>query len=198
MADISWPTTVSRAFAPEAQDEGLEWDVEITTARNGRITTRALPGARWVCTLRIAEDSMPFLTDRRQLEAFLATLRGGANRLLLWNLLTPAPRGTMRGSPTLAATAAAGATSCSITGVGGTTLLRGDRIGIGGQRVMVVADASLNGTVQFEPALRAAASSGSAVVWDKPTTTYVLKSPRTDFPARGDKLPGFSIELVEV
>lgn len=199
MADITWPTS-GRAFAPEAQDEGVEWDVEITVARNGRIFTRALPGARWVCTLKIPEDVVAYLTERRQLEALLMSLRGGANRLLLWNLLTPSPRGTLNGSPTLSAGASAGATSISVTGASGKTLLRGDRIAIGsgGQRVMVIADATLDGAVTIEPALRAAASLGTAVVWDKPTTTYVLRDARNVFPARADKLPALSIDLVEV
>lgn len=196
MADITWPSS-GRAFAPEGYDEGVEWDVEITHSRNGRITTRSLPGMRWVATLKFPEDVVAYLADRRQLEALLMRLRGGANRLLLWHLLTPAPLGTMRGSPTLSATVAAGATSCSISGTG--TLLRGDRIGLGsgGQRVMVTADATLPGAVSFEPAARAAVASGSAVVWDKPTTKYVLRNPQNMFPSRADKLPGFSVELVE-
>lgn len=196
MATFPWPEN-ERGFHAEDYVEEPEWDVEIAYSRNGRVTTASLPGMRWVTTVKFAEDSMPNLVYRRRLEAFLMKLRGGANRLALWHLLTPEPMGTMRGSPTLAATAAAGAFSCSITGVPGTTLLRGDRIGIGGQRVMVTADASLNGTVEFEPALRAAASSGSAVVWDKPTSIYVLREPRLVLPARADKLPGFAIELVE-
>jgi len=196
MADITWPSS-GRAFAPEQQDEGVQWDVEITTSRNGRVYTRALPGARWVCSLKMPEDVVAYLTERRQLEALLMSLRGGANRLLLWNLLTPAPRGTLNGSPTLGAGAAAGATSASITGAAGKTLLRGDRIAIGGQRVMVTADAALDGSVSFEPSLRAAASLGSAVVWDKPTTAYVLREARNLFPARADKLPSIAIDLVE-
>lgn len=196
MADITWPSS-GRAFAVEQYDESPEWDVEISHSRNGRIVTRALPGMRWVVTLKVPEDSVAYLSDRRQLEALLMRLRGGANRLLLWHLLTPAPLGTMRGSPTLSSTVAAGATSASISGTG--TLLRGDRIGLGtgGQRVMVTADATLPASVSFEPAARAAVSSGSAVVWDKPTSRYVLRSPQNSFPARADKLPGFSVELVE-
>lgn len=196
MADITWPST-GRAFVMAQQDEGPEWDVEISHARNGSIYTRALPGCRWACTVTVPNDTVANLVERRQLEALLMSLRGGANRLLLWNLLTPAPLGSMRGAPVLSATAAAGATSAAISGVPGTTLLRGDRIGIGGQRVMVVADAALNGMVTFEPQLRAAVSMGTAVVWDKPTSRYVLREPRNVFPVDGSRLPGFVFDLVE-
>lgn len=196
MADITWPST-GRAFVMARQDEATEWDVEISYARSGAVYTRALPGCRWSCTVHVPADTVSNLVERRQLEALLMSLRGGANRLLLWNLLTPAPLGSMRGAPVLSATAAAGATSVNVSGVPGTTLLRGDRIGIGGQRVMVVADAALNGMVTFEPQLRAAVSMGTAVVWDKPTSRYVLREPRNVFPVDGSRLPGFVFDLVE-
>lgn len=198
MADITWPSS-GRAFAPEAYDEGVEWDVEISHSRNGKIFTRALPGARWTATLRIADDVVAYMTDRGQLEALLMQLRGGANRLLLWNLIRPVPRGTISGTPTVSGAVAAGATSCSITGTAGQTWLRGDRFafGAGGQRVMAVNDGTLPGTLQFEPQLRAAVSNGTALVWDKPTTRYVLRNPEMVFPARAEMLPGFAIELVE-
>ena len=116
MSDITWPTAGGRAFYPEAFDEGLEFDVELNVARNGRISTRALPGARWRCTMAFPADTVAWLAERRQLEAFLATLRGGANRLLLWNLLTPEPEGTLRGTVTVTSTVSAGVRAISLTG----------------------------------------------------------------------------------
>ena len=83
------------------------------------------------------------------------------------------------------------------------TVLRGDRLqlGIGGQRVMATADATAdaggNLTLTFEPQLRAAVSAAAAVVWDKPTSTYVLDSPELNFPSRGGLLPGLAVNLVE-
>lgn len=196
MADITWPTS-GRAFAMARQDEGVEWDVQLTKSRSGKVTTFGLPGARWTCSVHVPHDTVAHLVERRQLEMLKLQLKGGANRLLLWNLLTPAPLGTMRGTPTVNGAVAAGATSLAITGAASTTLLRGDRIGVGGQRVMVTADANLNGTVQFLPPLRVAVSNGTAVVWDKPTTRYVLTEPRDVFPVDGTMLPGFSFDLVE-
>lgn len=202
MASISWPTS-GRISAVVQQDEGLEWDVEVIGYRNGRVTTSSLPGARWTCELWIPDDSIAYLTERRQFEALLVTLRGGAVRLNLWNLLTPTPRGTLQsGSPTVQSTIAAGATSGALTGLGSGTLLRGDRIQFGatGQRVMVTADATPSGgnaTVSFLPAARAAISATVAVVYDKPYTQYILRDPRNVFPAQRNKLPGFGISLVE-
>ena len=196
MADITWPTT-GRAFAMARQDEGVEWDVQLTKSRSGKVTTFGLPGARWTCSVHVPADTVANLRERRQMEMLKLQLKGGANRLLLWNLLTPAPLGTMRGTPTVNGAVAAGATSLAITGAASTTLLRGDRIGVGGQRVMVTADANLNGTVQFLPPLRVAVSTGTAVVWDKPTTRYVLTDARDVFPVDGTMLPGFSFDLVE-
>lgn len=116
MADITWPTTEGVDFDPQAFDEALEFNVELTVARSGKVSTQSLPGARWRCVLQFKDAAMSRLVQRRRLFAFLASLRGGADRLLLWNLLTPEPLGSMRGTVTLAATVAAGASTAQITG----------------------------------------------------------------------------------
>ena len=107
MTTIVYPDpALSRAWAVAQYDEGVQWDVEITTSRNGRVYTQALPGARWKATLAWDADSVAHLTQRRQLEALLMSLRGGANRLQVWHLLTPQPLGTLRGLPVDRAVAA--------------------------------------------------------------------------------------------
>ena len=375
MADYTWPfSDTDRHFCAEAFDEALEFNVELSVARSGKVTTLALPGARWRTVMQFPDTTVAYLQQRRQLEAFLASLRGGADRLLLWNHLTPEPLGTMRGTVTLAATVAAGASMAQITGgraapnllrgssfeidtnadgladglatysagsvsgvaytrpagngspfaqrifaaslgasgadragilyseyvpvapgasytlsadvianydnnirlfvywytaalaiisesqsvgigpadwtrraatgvapptaafarffvwtegsgtarsniqifvdniqfeaaaaatpyIGPPTLLRGDRVAFGGQRVMLTADATANDagtvTLRFQPAHRTGAASGAAVTLVRPTTKYVLTSPVVQMPARGDRLPGFAVELVE-
>lgn len=200
MADITWPTgTTDPGFAVASYVEEPEWDVEITFSRNGKLFTRALPGMRWTARLAFPPIAGGYAVNRGRLEALLMQLRGGANRLLLWHLIRPRPAGTLAGTPTLSGAIAAGATSCSVTGTAGQTILRGDRVafGAGGQRVMAVADMTLPGTLQFEPAVRAAVSSGTALVWDKPATRYVLRNPSIAMPAEAGMFPGFSIELVE-
>lgn len=201
MANISWSTS-GRPSAALQHDEGLQWDVEINMMRNGRAFTRNLPGARWVSTLTVSEDVIGYLVERRQLEAQLVQLRGGHNRLLLWNLLTPKPLGTLQtGTPQVAATMAAGATSVDLKNCNG-GLKKGDRFqfGTGGQRVMATNDttpASGLMTVTFEPAARLGASIDSNIIYDKPSSSYILRTPENIFPYRSNVLPGFSIELVE-
>lgn len=381
MADYTWPFSDSDArYLCEAFDEALEFNVELSVSRSGKVSTLSLPGARWRATMQFPDTGLSELVYRRQIEAFLLSLRGGADRLLMWNPLTPQPLGTMRGTVTLAAAVVAGASSAQITGgvsapnllrspgfevdsnadgvadgwttytsgavsgaawalastlpagerlqnqalsasslgttasdrlgisqasvpvtagstyalsayaawtaastsgfalyvdwrtVGGgfisssvtytsnlvgnfatryqmvavapalaafadvylfahtrvsaagvaglridaaqfemapaptlfvdpPTLLRGDRLSIAGQRVMLTADATASDagavTVQFQPALRAGAASGSAVTLVRPTTKYVIKSPVVQMAARGDRLPGFAVDLVE-
>lgn len=113
-----------------------------------------------------------------QIEAFFDRLKGSVNRIVLWNLKRPAPLGTLRGTPTLSASAAQLANTAAISTTAGATLLAGDMIGIGGQLVRVMADTVADGAgamaVEFAPRLRAAKSSGAAVTWDKPTSTFVL------------------------
>ena len=205
MADYTWPFSDSDArYLCEAFDEALEFNVELSVSRSGKVSTLSLPGARWRATMQFPDTGLSELVTRRQIEAFLASLRGGADRLLLHNLLTPQPLGTMSGSVTLAASVSAGATTANITGgapAAGKTLLRGDRVAFGGQRVMLTADATANGsgaaTITFQPAHRAGASSGSAVTLVRPTTKYVLTQPVVQMPARGSVLPGFAVDLIE-
>jgi cyclic lactone autoinducer peptide len=116
MADYTWPFPAISAYAPEGFDEAVEFNVELTVARSGKVTTLALPGGRWRCTMNFPDTTVGYLQQRRQLEAFLLSLRGGADRLLLWNLQTPLPLGNMRGAPTLAATVAAGASTALLAG----------------------------------------------------------------------------------
>ncbi len=198
---ITWPSS-GRAFALTQMDDDVQWDIEITSARNGQVFTSSVPGAVWAANLVVPQESVAYLAERRQLEAFLMCLRGGATRLRLWNLLTPVPLGTLRGSPTISAALSKGANSVALDNCGTGTLLRGDRIqfGAGGQRVMVTADSAPVGgnmVVPFYPASRVDVSAGTAAVWDRPTTTFYLKKPYNHHPQQRDWLPGFTIELGE-
>ena len=200
MAYITWPTS-GRAFAAARFEEGLGFEVEKSQFRSGRVTTDSLPGALWGGTLQIAQDDVGHMVERGQIEAFLTQLRGGAVRLRLWSLARPTPLGTLTGSPTVATQVNPGAVTVDMTNCNG-TLLRGDRIqlGTGGQRVMVVADATPSGgnmTVSFEPAARLTVSAAAAIIWDKPWTSYIRVSTQDRFPYEGTRLPGFSIELLE-
>lgn len=171
MADITWPAD----FLPSEFEFGLRSNVLIAVSGyNGGTTTSEIPGARWV-----ARVTMPVNTDEQGVqpvaEAFAASLRGMANRLVMGHLKRREPRGTGRGTMTSSG-AARGALFMSISGTG--TLLRGDMIGVtttsGPQLLMVTADANVGGPVNFSPPLRAPVDAGSAVVWNYPTTRWIM------------------------
>lgn len=116
-------------------------------------------------------------------EAFIGSLRGNTNSVYLYHFERKAPRGTMRGTLTLAANAAQGASILSVTGGVGqalTTLRTGDMIGVGGLLLMVASNCTANSsgviTVPITNRLRVAQSSGAAVTWDKPTALFRLLS----------------------
>ena len=115
-------------------------------------------------------------------EAYITSMRAQTNTTALYHYVRPAPRGTMRGSLALAAGAAQGAASLSVTGGSGQaykTLCTGDMLGLGGMLLMVQADCTANAsgviTVLLANRLRIAQSSGS-VTWDRPTASFRMLS----------------------
>ncbi len=199
MANISWP-----GFRFETVSYSIEHNIQRSFMRNGRTLTEELPGTRFVCTVNFGDDleEEGFTEgERPALEALIASLKGGANRLQMSALWRPIPRGTMRGTPVLSTGAAAGASSIAMSSVGG-TLLAGDIIGVGGQIVEVLANATPSGgamTVQFLPELRTAVSTSAPVSWNGATTLWIPMKPVSGpFPfALYGRRPGFSLELVE-
>lgn len=195
MSTINWPTDIQIGGA----DYGIEFDVQINIMRNGAIQTYGLPGARWTSTITFEPEVEQM--QRPRIEALIAQLEGGANRLAMHHHGRPFPNGTLRGTPTVNNNAVAGAKSIVLTGVNG-TVKRGDLLGILGQLVIVTADAAPSGgtmTVNFVAPLRNAVTVGTSVSWNKPTINWI---PRTSvagpFPYRPASVrPGISIDLVE-
>jgi hypothetical protein len=191
MATINYPSGTHHL--PSRFEAELRGSVLVSVSPlTGSVSTLEIPGARWV--FRLGYDPAYF-GEQAEREALWSAVRGQANRLALYHFARPAPRGTMRGSPTLGATAAAGATTINISGSG--TLLAGDMLGIGGQLVQVVANTSSLSSTQIQPAIRTSRSGGTPVVWDKPTSTFLLMTPGVSVPygpALGD---AFEVELME-
>lgn len=131
----------------------------------------------WVCSLTLPVRKH---AQAAAVEAFLASFRGQVNWVSLWHFVRPAPRGTMRGSPTLSAPVLQGASSLPIQTTAGATLLAGDLVGVGSLLFMAAADATADGagamTLSIVNRVRSALSSGAAVVWDKPTAPFRLLS----------------------
>ena len=174
MADIAFPSTVNvTAYA-----EMLEFVVDTNVGRSFSSATRQLPGARWRVKTKLAPFSLVNgAVARGAAEAFVASLRGGVNTVLMPHPYRPVPSGTLRGTPTLSSTAAIGATVATFAATTGQTVLPGDIFSLGGQRIMAIAAATAAGsaiTITWEPALRVAVGSGTALVWNQPTVRLGL------------------------
>jgi hypothetical protein len=171
MSSIAWPT----ALEPRA--------CQFRLATNERVHASPFGGSeqavdmlndRWMCTLELPVRRS---VQGAALEAFIGRMRGMTNTTPLFHFRRRVPRGTMRGTPVLAAGAAQGAASLSITGSG--TLLAGDMLGCGGLLLMVAEDcADVAGTitVPLVNRIRIALALGAAVTWNAPTAPFRLVS----------------------
>ena len=133
---------------------------------------------RWLVSLELPPH---FNSTMAAMEAFIGALRGQTNWVNLWHFMRPAPRGTVRGTLTLNAAAAQGASSIEVTGCSPSTgtLLAGDVLGVGGLLLMVASDCTAVAgviTVPITNRLRTAQSGGAAVTWDKPTAPFRMLS----------------------
>src|SRR5690606_36870390 len=121
---------------------------------------------RWVMKLTMSEDNDE--RYRRELEAVIISLRGGANRLsapLFWRTQ---PKGSLRGAPTLRTSALANQSTLSLQNCYG-GLNAGDLIGLPGQVVMVestVVPVGGNMTVQVNPPLRPQHAPSTPITWN--------------------------------
>lgn len=146
---------------------------------------------RWYVSAELACNTF---ARAAALRAWITAMHGQANTVLLYDPGNPAPAGTLRGTLTLNASAAAGAASLTITGgagQAGKTLLAGDLVGVGGQLFQVSTDTTFNGsgvgTVPIANRVRVALSNGASVAWDKPTAEFrIVSKPRVDF------VPGYA------
>lgn len=200
MANIAYPT--SNHFLPERFEFGLRANVWATTSsHNGSTQTIEMPGSRWLATL--SWDTPQESSLRAELEAFWANVRGQANRVQLWHIRRPTPRGTMQANTTFNLAAAIGSSSLRLANASaGQTLLAGDMIGHlpSNQIFMVTANAtSASGsiTVNVTPPTRVAIASGNTAVLVRPSANFMLTTNEVRIPYEGYNGAGFSVELVE-
>lgn len=176
MATFTFPT-FARKIPFTQWDFGLEpRDFVFESPLNAAMQGVELPGAKWAFSARLEGLST---AERVDWMAFFAELRGRVNNFTCHDLMNPIPRGTMRGVLTVNGNIAAGAVTCSVTGGAGqasTTLLRGDKLNIGGELKLISANSQANGsgviTLNIEPPFRAAVSGGAGVTWDRPTAKF--------------------------
>lgn len=206
MAVITWPNA-GRAFDLQGYTEGIQYNVltDGDTSR-GNFSTREVPRFPWAATIKLPVDTVGYLVERGELEGFLASLRGGTNRLAIWNYIKPLPLGTLRGNPIVSGLTASGSRSLDLADCDG-TLLAGDRIGVTGDggavmRFMVVAstepDEEGRMTVSIEPPARSAIAANAPVVWERPCTNYFITNLPQQLGVDVKTLAGITLNLVEV
>lgn len=200
MTVYAWPAT--RDWAASRFELRVLPNLRVFTgAYTANTDVLDLLGERWVASIDLPPTESQLLGGER--EAFFDRLKGAANKVALWNLRRPAPMGTARGTLTLGAPVAQLANTCSIAGAGaGSTLKAGDMLSLAGQLVRVMESVVANGagtftSVEFQPRARAAMASGAAVLWDKPTATFILKGDGVPTVHRPGMVEGCSFELVE-
>lgn len=160
--------------------ESMEWGTlkRVVTSRSpttGAIEVIELPAERWQASITYPPL---MVVDSGLAESFFSRVVGGVDRIRIYNFRRPVPLGTMRGSPTLAASVARGAQQLTINTSG--TLKAGDLFKIGNQLFQAAFDATpVSGvlTVILVQRARAAMAAGAAVIWDKPTALFILPAP---------------------
>ena len=209
MSTVNFPSGIT----PSEVEWGIKANTQVfTSPLNGSVQTVELPGARITCSMRL-----PLLAreDAALVEAFLAKLRGQANRAQIPLFGRRRPQGTWAGaaavnnevgSPTLSQT---GATLYARGFTSGATVKAGDwfNIGSGGQLVMatddVTADVSGFATLSVQPPIRTAPAHNTLLISTDPVLPKaLLTDPHarwslTPNGGRNDAFAAFSLDFVE-
>ena len=193
--------TLPTGLVPASMVWGLQRKtVRSTSDFTGFSQTADLLTWLWLVELRINNSNRK--TVASEIEALFNLLAGGVDKLQLHRMDKPAPRGTLRGTPTLIGSHAQFAASLSVQTTAGATLLAGDMLGVAGQLLQVAANCTANGsgvaTVPLVNRLRATVATGTAVMWDKPTALFRAEDTATAFellPA--NRMGAFTFKLVE-
>lgn len=153
---------------------------------------------RWMATVALPKGPQDVMASR---EAFVNAMRGMANTVMLHHYARPVPRGTMRGSPTLASGAVKFAKELSIQTVPGATLLAGDMVGVSDLLLQAAQDITADGAgvlvLPIVNRLRKALAGGAAVVWDRPKAPFRLITSGTAFVYLTGYAEGVSLDFAE-
>lgn len=177
MAVVNWPA--DRAFMPRRLVFGANTPKSAWAAfYTGQVQSVSHLADRLRCTLTLPPCSR-INAGRR--EAFLMELASTGDWVRLGHPGRPVPQGTLRGSPTVAAAALAGARTLLVQTTAGATLLAGDPLGGAAQLLLTgYAGAVANGsgvlTMPLVLPLRTALAGGAALSWNGPTTTWQLET----------------------
>lgn len=195
MAIFDWPSTLQ----PQLATIGLrKAGLQFASPFNGSRQAVDFVGERLMLSLTLPPKRR---LNAGAIEALLFRLAGGMDQVRCWHFARPVPVGTMRGAPTLSATASRGNASVSIQTTAGATLKAGDMIGAGGHLFQVREDCVANGSgvivVPLVNRVRSTIASGAAVTWDKPTALFVCPSMLNSVAYRPAVLEAAGIDLEE-
>lgn len=163
MSVITIPAAMAASIGAQSWGQ-LRYDEQSLSGATGATFTRVLAPPRWRTTL-----GMPRWTSAAQYgawEAFALKLRGGINHAAVYDFLTTAPSGTMRGAPTTGF-GAAGATTITLRNAVG-TLEPGDALqfgtGVGTSQLVKVVE-SATATVTASATSSWSTTTPSAATW---------------------------------
>ena len=201
MTTFTFPTFARAIPFTEFQFGQEPADYIHRSPHSGQTQVVEMPGTRWAMSVRFAGLNAD---ERASWNAFLAELRGRVNNFTCYDLMNPRPRGTMRGTLTTSGSIAAGAVTCSITGGAGqasTTLLRGDKLNIGGELKILTSNAQANGSgvivLNVEAPFRNAISNGVGVTWDRPTAKFMRIEPGWRMSYQAPRFGEFALDAIE-
>lgn len=203
---LDWPSDL----VPNEIEFGIQFNVQVFSSDlSGEIQTVELPGARW--TMGIRMTGLERAEGSAELEAWLATLRGGAVRARVPVFKRLTPRGTWAGSPKV--DNEVGSPTLSQTGntlwakgfTAGATVKKGDyfNLGTNGQLLMVTEDGTADGSgdlqISVEPAIRSAPGNDVALVSSNPVVPEMIPTdPHARWRLGVSDEAMHALELVEV
>lgn len=201
MSTVDWPA--GRHFTPAGLTVGVKassssWSAFFT----GQTQSVSHDASRLRFSMTLPPCRAAAAAER---EAFLMQLVTRGDWVNLGHIVRPVPLGTMRGTPTVSANAAASATAVSIQSTASATLLAGDVLKANGQLLVVgYGGGTANGSGVFVDLplavpLRKALTAGQSVTWDAPTATFQLVGSEYGLDYRAPLLQmGVTLEFLEV
>lgn len=170
MTDYTWPSDVVPASS------SLSWvdnTAVFISPLSGTTRTLSRPGGRWRQTLTVQN-----LQDQPTIEAFAFRLNGAEHRALIPDFAYRR-KGAGGGTPRVHGASQTGLSLITDGWPNSTlVLVAGDRIGVSGQMLVVVSNATSNGSGQATLALahpiRTAPSNDALIEIDAPTARYYL------------------------
>lgn len=197
MAVITYPTLTKTA--PARMRWSLVSNTQVSVSPlNGSIQTQELPGARW----KLQMDYPPLdEADAALMRAFLAKMRGQANRVDLGPFDRQTPRGTAGGTPLVNGASQTGVSLVTDGWSAGATMLTGDFFAVAQQLFVVVADATADGsgnmTLTIEPPIRTSFADNAAVTKASPKARFMLLTNEVGWDVQLKGLTDFAFDLIE-